>query len=200
MGLMQAGLEQRQREQLHQHQLQQQGSIASTSASMQLLQIQLQSQGELVGQQKQQQQWQCEQHRQQQVVTNEQAVVVAEAQAAVGALGVQAAVSTEVQNWQERQIDQLRHTLEQLQQQQQLRQENNEIKEIPAGCEQQEAKYLRGAISSLQAETHDLKQNVALSHPFEVETRHAMEDIGRLEATFTRRGIALSILNVANTQ
>ena len=89
---------------------------------------------------------------------------------------------------------------EQLQQQQELRQRNNEIKEIQASCEQQKAKYLRGAISSLQAGIHDLKQNVALSRPFEVEMRHAVEDIGRLKATFTRRGIALSILNVANTQ
>ena len=81
-----------------------------------------------------------------------------------------------------------------------VRQQNNEIKEIQASCEQQKAKYLRGAISSLQAEIHDLKQNVALSHPFEVEMRHAVEGIGRLKATFTRRGIALSMLNVANTQ
>ena len=112
--------------------------------------------------------------------------------------------TTEVQNWQERQIDQLRHTSEQLQQQlqqqQQLRQQNNEIKEIQASCEQQKTKYLRGAISSLQAEIRDLKQNVALSHPFKMEMRHVVEDIGRPKATFTRRGIALSMLNVANTQ
>ena len=110
VGLIQAGLEQRQREQLHQLQLQQQGSAASTSASTQLLQIQLQSQSGQLGQQRQQ--WQYEQHR--------QAVVVAEVQAAVAALGVQAAVPTKVQNWQEQQIGQLRHALEQLQQQLQL--------------------------------------------------------------------------------
>ena len=42
-------------------------------------------------------------------------------------------------------------------------------------------------------EVHWLKQNVALSRPFEFAMRHAVEDIGRLRATFEIRGITLAI-------
>merc|ERR1712166_384092 len=147
VGSVQAGLEQRQQEQLQRLQLQQQRSVEQLRLQLGQQEQQLQSLRD--------EQWQQQQQHQHQAMEGGR---------------------------------------------QQLRQQNNEIKEIQASCEQQKAKYLRGAISSLQAEIHNLKQNVALSHPFEVEMRHAVEDIGRIKATFTRRGIALSMLNVANTQ
>jgi len=147
VGSVQAGLEQRQQEQLQRLQLQQQRSIDQLRLQLEQQEQQLQSLRDG--------QWQQQQQHQHQAMEGKG---------------------------------------------QQQRQQNKEISAIRASCEQQKAKYLRGAISGLQAEIHDLKRNVTLSYPFEVEMRHAIEDIDRLKATFTRRGIALSMLDVANTQ
>ena len=147
VGSVQAGLEQRQQEQLQRLQLQQQRSIDQLRLQLEQQEQQLQSLRDG--------QWQQQQQHQHQAMEGKG---------------------------------------------QQQRQQNKEISAIQASCEQQKAKYLRGAISGLQAEIYDLKRNVTLSYPFEVEMRHAIEDIDRLKATFTRRGIALSMLDVANTQ
>ena len=57
---------------------------------------------------------------------------------------------------------------------------------------QTQSDFFHKSVSRLSAEIHLLNQNVALSLPFEMEVRHAIEDISRLKATFEARGIALA--------
>jgi len=72
----------------------------------------------------------------------------------------------------------------------QLRQTADELRrkklteQIQSGCAQIQSEYLDNSISRLSSEMHRLKQNVALSPPFELAMRHVFEDVGRLKATF----------------
>ena len=61
------------------------------------------------------------------------------------------------------------------------------IGQIQSSCGQAQLGYLDNSLSLLSAQVHQLKQNVVLSLP------HAVEDIGRIKATFARRGIAPAI-------
>jgi len=218
VGLMQAGLGRQQQEQLHQLQLQSQSAAAVATAvaeiqavvAAKVRQIQLQQQRstaqlqlqvDQLGQQQQQNQQQkfrlaaveeqIEQQQQtesslwdfldplvEQVQKQQQAQHQQQQQLQehTQRLEWQGQVAEE-QPWQT--TDKLRHT--------------ELMEQIKSGCERVQSDHLDNSVSNLSSEIHRLKQSATLSTCFELEMRNVIEDIGRLKATFARRGIALAV-------
>jgi hypothetical protein len=219
VGLMQAGLGRQQQEQLHQLQLQSQSAAAVATAvaeiqavvAAKVRQIQLQQQRSTaqlqlqVDQLGQQQQQQNQQQKFRLAAVEEQIEQQQQTESSLwdflDPLVEQVQKQQQAQHQQQQQLQE--HT-QRLEWQGQVAEEqpwqttdklrHTELMEqIKSGCERVQSDHLDNSVSNLSSEIHRLKQSATLSTCFELEMRNVIEDIGRLKATFARRGIALAV-------